>query len=325
MASALEATGTPFLDEVDGVKQMPIDGKSLLYSFDNAAAPSARSEQYYEQFGNRAMYKDGWKAVTIHGNRMPWVVAGTFPFDKDVWELYNLNVDFSETENLAAKNPEKLEELKKVWDEQAWKNNVYPLYDDLATRVAKQFSRAFGDRKNFTYYSPGSQRIPEAVSAPVKNTSHSIETTLDLKGNEAGVIVACGGVNGGYTLFIADNKLHYEYNYFNTARYAVVSPALPAGKVDLKFNFIKTGMLKGTGELYVNGAKVAEAAIDQTVPGSFSLSETFDIGVDNGTPVSNDYKQKDHFPFTGQIDKVSISLLAADTDKEKEPINPGVE
>src|SRR5665648_254391 len=91
-------------------------------------------DRYYEQLGNRAMYKDGWKAVTIHGNRMPWVTGGTFPFDKDVWELYNLNEDFSESENLAEKNPEKLAELKKEWDAQAWKNNVYPLYDDINSR-----------------------------------------------------------------------------------------------------------------------------------------------------------------------------------------------
>jgi arylsulfatase A-like enzyme len=318
MATALQVTGTPFLPEIDGVKQMSIDGISLMYSFDDASAPSARTEQYYEQLGNRAMYKDGWKAVTIHGNRMPWVVAGTYPFDKDVWELYNVNEDFAETNNLAATNPQKLEELKKEWDEQAWKNNVYPLYDDLATRVAKQFSRAFGNRKQFIYYWPGAQRIPEAVSAPVKDTSHTIETTLNLKGNEEGVIVACGGVNGGYTLFIADHKLHYDYNYLNTARYAIVSPVLPTGKVDLKFNFIKTGFLKGTGELYVNGKKVAQGALDQTVPGSFSLSETFDVGVDNGTPVSKNYKQKDHFPFTGQIDKVTITLTAPDLDKAKE-------
>jgi arylsulfatase len=132
------------------------------------------------------------------------------------------------------------------------------------------------------------------------------------------VIVACGGVNGGYTLFVADHKLHYDYNYFNIARYAIVSPTLPTGKVDLKFNFVKTGMLKGTGELYVNGKKVGEGNLDHTVPGSFSLSETFDLGVDNGTPVSNNYKRKDHFPFTGQIDSVTITLTAPDTDKAKE-------
>src|SRR5437870_1824432 len=310
--------GLKFMEEVDCVKQMPLDGISLAYSFNKADAPSARTEQYYEQFGNRAMYKDGWKAVTIHGNRMPWVTAGTFPFEKDVWELYNLNEDFAETNNLADKNPEKLEELKKLWDEQAWKNNVYPLYDDVNSRVAKQFARAFGDKKTYTYYAPGAERTAEAVSAPIKNKSHTIETTLDLKGDEQGVIVACGGVNGGYTLFIANHKLHYDYNYVNAQRYAIVSPVLPKGKVDLKFNFIKTGMLKGTGELYVNGKKVAEGAIDKTVGGAFSLSETFDVGVDNGTPVSNNYKAKDHFPFTGQIDKVVINLTGEDQDKAKE-------
>ena len=320
MATALEATGTKFMPEIDGVEQMPIDGLSLMYSFGNASAPSARTEQYYEQLGNRAMYKDGWKAVTIHGNRMPWIVAGTFPFDKDVWELYNLDEDFSETNDLAAQHPEKLEELKKLWDEQAWKNNVYPLYDDIASRIATQFKRAFGDKKTFTYYWPGAERIAEAVSAPIKNKSHTIETTLDLKGTEQGVIVACGGLNGGYTLFIADHKLHYDYNYFNSQRYSIVSPVLPTGKVDLEFKFIKTGMLEGTGELYVNGKKVAEGPIDKTVPGSFSLSETFDVGVDNGTPVSNSYKTKDHFPFTGQIDKVTIDLVPDGGDQ-----TPGVD
>jgi arylsulfatase len=325
LPTALEVTGTKFMEEVDGVKQMPLDGMSLAYSFDKAAAPSARTEQYYEQLGNRAMYKDGWKAVTIHGNRMPWVTAGTFPFDKDVWELYNLNEDFSETNNLADKYPEKLEDLKKEWDEEAWKNNVFPLYDDLNSRIAKQFSRAFGDRKSFIYYSPGAERIAEAVSAPTKNKSHTIETTLNLKGDEEGVIVACGGVNGGYTLFIADHKLHYDYNHFNSERYSVVSPVLPKGKVELKFNFIKTGMLKGTGELYVNGRKVAAAAIDKTVPGTFSLSETFDVGVDNGTPVSKNYKAKDHFRFTGSIDKVTIALTGDDKVQANVPIDPAVE
>ena len=325
MVTALDVTGTTFMEEIDGVKQMPVDGISLAYSFNQADAASARTEQYYEQLGNRAMYKDGWKAVTIHGNRMPWVIAGTFSFDKDVWELYNLNEDYSETDNLAAKYPEKLEALKKLWDEQAWQNNVYPLYDDVGNRFAKQFKRAFGDRKTFTYYAPGAERIPEAVSAPIKDKSHAIETTLDLTGKEEGVIVACGGVNGGYTLFIADHKLHYDYNYLNAKRYAIVSPILPTGKVDLRFNFIKTGKQKGTGELFVNGKKVAEGVIDQVVWSTFSLSETFDVGVDNGTPVSNNYKAKDHFPFTGQIDKVVIILTGENADLAKEPVDTGVE
>ena len=319
--TALEVTDTPFMKEKDGIKQMSLDGKSLVYSFNDAGTPSVRTQQIYEQLGNRAMYKDGWKAVTIHGNRMPWIVAGTFPFDKDVWELYNLSDDFSESEDLAAKYPEKLEELKKLWDKEAWRNNIYPLYDDIASRLTKQFRRTYGDKSVYTYYWPGAQRIPEAVSAPTKNVSHTIETTLNLTGNEEGVIVACGGLNGGYTLFIADHKLHYEYNFLNTARYAIVSPGLPAGKVNLKFNFIKTGNLKGTGELYVNGNKVAEGPIDQTVPSAFSLSESFDVGVDNGTPVSNNYKTKDHFPFTGELDKVTITLKQEPTVPTTVPLD----
>ena len=149
MATALEATGTQFMEEIDGVKQMPMDGISLAYSFDKADAPSARTEQYYEQLGNRAMYKDGWKAVTIHGNRMPWVTGGTFPFDKDVWELYNLNEDFSETNNLADKNPENWRNSRRTGTSRLGRITCIPLYDDVNSRLAKQFSRAFGDRKNF--------------------------------------------------------------------------------------------------------------------------------------------------------------------------------
>ena len=309
--TALEATGTPFAAEKDGVKQMSLDGKSLVYSFNNAGAPSARTQQVFEMLGNRAMYKDGWKAVTIHGNRMPWIVSGTFPFDKDVWELYNLNKDFSESEDLAAKYPKKLAELKALWDKEAWRNNIYPLYDNVAARLANQFKRTYGEKTVYTYYWPGAQRIAEAVSAPIKNVSHTIETALNLKGDEEGVIVACGGLNGGYTMYIADHKLHYEYNYLNMARYAIVSPELPLGKVNLEFKFISTGKLKGRGELYVNGKKVAEGAIDHTVPGAFSLSETFDLGVDNGTPVSNHYKTKDHFRYTGELDKVIVTLQRA--------------
>ncbi len=313
MATALDATGTKFNTVKDGIKQMPLDGKSLVYSFNKGNAPAVRTRQIYEQLGNRAMYKDGWKAVTIHGNRMPWNVGGTYPFDRDVWELYDLTKDFSESENLAAKYPKKLAELQKAWDEDAWKNNVYPLYDDIANRLAEQFKRAFGTKTEFVYYWPGAQRISEAVSAPIKNTSHDISTTIDLKGDEEGVIVACGGVNGGYTLFIADHKLHYEYNYFNSARYKVTSPKLPTGKVDLKFSFVKTGPLKGTGQIFVNGAKVAEAAIDQTASGTFSLSEPFDVGIDNGTPVSMNYGEKDHFRFTGTLDKVSFKIIRDDS------------
>ena len=315
----LDATGTPFLDEVDGHKQIALDGKSLVYSFNAAAAPSQRTEQLYEMFGNRAMYKDGWKAVSLHGNRMPWIVAGTFPFEKDVWELYHVNEDFSESVNIADKNPEKLAELTKRWDELAEAGNVYPLYDDIMMRIAKQQDRLFGDRKVFTYYSPGAVRLAEKTSAPVKNRSHTIESTLDLAGKEQGVIVACGGLTGGYTLYVKDGKLHYDYNAYNMATYALTSPALPKGKVDVKFVFKKTGMGQGVAELHVDGTKVAETKMPKMHLSTFSLSETFDVGVDYGSAVSKNYQSKDpHFPYTGKLDKVTITLTEGDADRTKE-------
>ena len=312
-ATILDVTGTPFFEEIDGHKQMDLDGKSMAYSFDNNEAPTNHPEQYYELFGNRAIYKDGWKAVTIHGNRMPWNLNKTAPFEDDIWELYHIDEDFSESKNLADENPEKLEELKTRWEELAEENNVFPLYDDMIQRIAKQQGRLFGDRKEFTYYYPGAQRIAEKASPPVKGKSHSIETSLELSGNEEGVLMACGGFTGGYTLFIKDNKLYYDYNYYHGLYYTLESPPLPNGNVDIKFNFIETGGVTeglpgGKGELYVNGQKVDEVDMPDMHISTFSLSETFDIGVDNGTPVSNKYVITNHFPYSGELNKVVVKL-----------------
>jgi len=153
-ATILDVTGTKFYEELDGHKQMDLDGVSMKYSFDNNDAPTNHPEQYYELFGNRALYKDGWKAVTIHANRMPWFVNITAPFEDDVWELYHIDDDFSESHNVADQYPEKLEKLKARWEELAWENNAFPLYDDMIQRIAKQQDRLFGDRRVFTYYSP---------------------------------------------------------------------------------------------------------------------------------------------------------------------------
>jgi arylsulfatase len=309
----LDVTGTPFFKQIDGEEQMDLDGVSMAYSFDHPEVPTKHPEQYYELFGNRAIYKDGWKAVTIHANRMPWNLNKTSPFDKDVWELYHIDKDFSEAVNVADKYPDKLEELKKRWEELAWENNVYPLYDDMVQRIAKQQNRLFGDRTEFVYYYPGARRIAEKASAPVKGKSHSIETTLNLIGNEEGVIVACGGFTGGYTLFIKGNKAYYDYNYYNGLYYTLKSPSLGKGKIHLKFNFIETGGTKegipgGKGELYINGKKVDEVDMPEMHISTFSLSETFDVGIDAGTPVSNNYREKNHYPFTGKLDKVIVKL-----------------
>lgn len=311
----LEASGAEFLKELDGHEQRPMDGVSMNYSFNDATAPDQHTQQYFEMFGNRAMYKDGWKAVTIHGNRMPWFTNSVSPFEEDVWELYNIIEDPTESNNLADEYPDKLQELIELWDEEAWKYNVYPLYDDMIMRLAKQQARLFGDRKEFVYYAPGAVRIAEKASAPVKGRSHSIETTLEgLTGKEEGVIVACGGFTGGYTIFIQDNKVYYDYNYYNGLFYTLESPKIGTGNVHIKFDFIEDPegdqpkLPSGKAALFINGEKVDEVVMPEMHISTFSLSETFDVGVDYGTPVSNKYKIKNHYPYTGKLDKVVVKL-----------------
>lgn len=302
----LETAKLQMEDTIDGVKQTPMDGVSIVYAFNNPDVKTKHSEQYYEMFGNRGLDQDGWQAVTIHGNRMPWDMNSTYPFENDVWELYNLNEDFSGNINVADKYPEKLEAMKKRWDELALQNNVYPLYDNLIIRLTKLQSRMYGDKKVYTYYHPGTVRISETISAPVKNRSHKIETSIDTTGNESGVIVSCGGLTGGYTLFIKDNKVYFDYNSYNTDYYTLESPELKPGKNDIQFNFIKTDNCKGIGQLFINGKKVDEVEMPRIHSSIFSVAETFDIGRDTGTPVSKLYQ--DDFLFNGNLDKVTITL-----------------
>jgi arylsulfatase len=303
----LEAAGVEVPEQYHGVIQQPMTGVAMNYSFDNPDAPDVKKHQYYEMFGNRAIWADGWKAVTLHGKRMPWIVGGTFDFEEDEWELYHVAEDFSESTNLADKHPEKLEELKKLFDEQAWKNNVYPLYDDMIKRMANINNILFGDQKEFVYFAPGAVRIAEKASAPVKNRSHRIETTIDLKGGEEGVIVSCGGMTGGYSLYIKDGKLHFDYNFLDGVHYHLTSEALPKGKTNLKFDFDLTKPFGGTGDLYVNGEKVDTTEMPRMHISTYSLAETFDIGIDYGTQVDPNYEGSP-FPFTGELDRVVITL-----------------
>ncbi|MBD45599.1 MAG: arylsulfatase [Flavobacteriaceae bacterium] len=311
----MEAVGIERPDEYHGIKQQPFTGISMNYSFDNASAPNAKKRQYYEMFGNRAIWEDGWKAVTLHANRMPWDVNLVADFDDDIWELYHVAEDFSESTDLAKQYPEKLEELKKVFEEEAWANQVYPMYDDMLARLNAVNYVIFGDKKEFTYYSPGAVRIAEKASIPVKGRSHKFETTIDLKGDEEGVIVSCGGMTGGYSMYIKDHKLHFDYNFLDGVHYHLTSPILPKGKTDLKFNFTLDkskidGTLKpwsGTGELYVNGEKVDEDYFEFMHISTYSLAETFDVGMDSGTQVDPSYAGSP-FPFTGVIDKVVATL-----------------
>jgi arylsulfatase len=302
----MQAAGIEVPETYNGVEQQPMDGVSMMYSFDDATAPNRKERQYYEMFGNRAIWVDGWKAVTLHAKRMPWDVNVVQPFENDEWELYNVAEDFSESTNLAAANPEKLQELIGIFDEEAWKYNVYPLYDDMVRRIGAQQDRLFGDQKEFVYFAPGAIRIAEKSSAPVKNRAHTIETRINLTGDEQGVIVACGGMTGGYTMFIKDNRLYYDYNFLDGVHYILKSSPLPKGKTVLKFSFTRTKPFGGEGELYVNGEKVDEVDMPQMHIATYSLAETFDVGRDTGTQVSDLYTGI--FKFNGELDRVIFLL-----------------
>ncbi len=312
----MEAVGVELPEEYHGIPQQEFTGIPMNYAFDNPDAPNAKKVQYYEMFGNRALWADGWKAVTIHANRMPWDINRRAPFDEDVWELYNVEEDFSESNDLAEEYPEKLEELKALFEKEAWDNNVYPMYDDMLARLNAVNYVLFGDKKEFTYYAPGAVRIAEKASAPVKGRSHTIETTVNLTGSEEGVIVACGGMTGGYTMYIKDGRLRYNYNFLDGVHHQLETKPLPKGEVTLKFEFeldrskLEPGKIipwPGTGSLYVNGEKQDEAYFETTHISTYSLAETFDIGKDTGTQVDPRY-QGSPFEFTGTLDRVTVTL-----------------
>jgi arylsulfatase A-like enzyme len=306
----LEAAHLPQPVEVNGVKQKPIEGVSMMYSFDDPKAASPRHIQYFEMFGNRALYKDGWIATARHG-RLPWVTAGgsTGDFDQDKWELYNLAEDFSESNDLSAQYPEKLKELQDDFWVEAKKYDVLPLDDRFAERGDPHLRPSLiAGRTDFIYY-PGASRIPEPSAADTKNASHTITATIEVpQGGADGVLVAEGGAAGGYSLYIKDGKPVYEYNYFAHERYKITSSeALSPGRAVIRVDFKYDGGIGkgGTATLFINDKKVGEGRIEKTCPSRFG-AESFDVGMDNGSPVSDAYESP--FAYTGSIKKVEIKI-----------------
>jgi arylsulfatase A-like enzyme len=326
--TVLEAAGIQEPVEVNGVWQKPIEGVSMVYTFDDAKAKSTRGTQYFEMFGNRALYHDGWIAVCRHG-RLPWVTSGSFDFDKDTWELYNIDQDFSEANDLSAQNPAKLKELQDMFWGEAAKYNVLPLDDRFAERANPALRPSLiAGINHFTYFS-GAYRIPESSSANIKNKSHVITAFVDKPGD--GVLVAAGGVVGGYTLFVKDGKPTYEYNWFGQERYRITSSEkIPEGKsiIRVEFKYDGGGFAKGgTVTMFINDKKVGEGRVDKTIFVRFSADETFDTGLDTGSPVSDQYESP--FKFTGTLNKIEIDLspnnLSAADQKNIETANRAVD
>jgi arylsulfatase A-like enzyme len=310
--TVLEAAGLPEPKSVDGTLQTPIEGVSLKYTFDDAAAKTKHTTQYFEIFGNRSIYHDGWLAGTVH--RPAWDFLPKVTLENDVWELYDTRADFSCANNLADKNPAKLKELQDLFLKEAVKYQVLPLDDRVLERTnAERVGRPelMEGRTSFTLY-PGMKGMTENVFINLKNKSHAITAELEIPERGAsGVILAQAGRFGGWSLYLQDGIPVYTYNYLGLERYSVkADKPLPAGKANIRFDFAYDGGgpgKGGAGTLTINGAKVAEGRIKRTQPNIFSADETADVGVDEATPVTEDYKEGDN-RFTGKIHKVTVEL-----------------
>jgi len=311
----MEATGLPFPKSVNGTEQIPFSGQSFKFAFDDAKAADRHTTQYFEMFGNRGIYHDGWVACTRHS--IPWVLATNPPLKDDVWELYNVNEDFSQANNLAASNPAKLKELQVLFEKEAIKNHVYPIDD----RRSERFNPAIAGRpdlmsgrKSLTVYE-GMKGMTENAFLNVKNISHSVVADVELSNATTnGVIIAQGGYFGGWALYMKDGKVYHEYNYFGLDWTKVGSEtAIGPGKHTFKYEFIADTENKpgtsGTSILYIDGKKAGEVRIPKTVPFAFSADEGADVGEDGETHVSKNYTNASGpNKFGGKIDKVTLSV-----------------
>jgi arylsulfatase len=311
----LEAIGLTFPSELNGVKQMPIEGVSMLYSVNAATAPSTRRTQYFEMLGNRGLYHDGWMASTTP-LRLPWAPPGAEPNPDDFkWELYQVANDFSQANDVAAQNPAKLQELQAIFDGEAKKYNVYPLQTSFADRADPAIRPSLTrGRTVFTYFS-GAVRIPEGTTPDVKNRSYSVSADVEIPASGAnGVIATQGGRFGGWALLLVEGKPLFVHAFSNQRqqKYRIASgQKLAAGKHRIRFDFKYDGGGRGkggAGALFVDDTQVAQGRIEHSVGGRFSLDETFDVGQDTGTPVIEDYAGQMPFEFTGKLDRFTIEL-----------------
>jgi arylsulfatase len=304
----LEAAGLPEPKSVNGTLQTPIEGVSMLYSFADAKAPSTHTKQYFEIFGNRAMYQDGWLARTIHRAAWEFKPRGTLEADK--WELYDTRTDFSLADDLAAKNPAKLKELQDLFLAEAAKYHVLPLDDRTLDRLNPSLvgrPDLMAGRTTLTVFQ-GMIGMSENVFINTKNRSHTI--TAEIENASDGVILAQAGRFGGWSLYVKGGKPTYTYNWLGLKEYTVASKdVLPAGKSTINYDFVYDGGgagKGGTATISINGKSVATGRIEQTQCCMFSADEGADVGQDGETPVTEAYKVP--FRFTGKIGKVTIEL-----------------
>jgi arylsulfatase A-like enzyme len=300
--------------ELNGVQQKPIEGISFAFTFDDAKAASLRKTQYFELAVNRGLYHEGWMASCP--SFVPWVsTRGEFDPDKAKWELYKIDEDFSQANDLADKYPDKLRQLQDLWWVEAAKYSVLPLDWRAGIRLN---SEAMGrpsliaGRTKMTYY-PGTIGLPDGASPPMINKSWTITADIEVPDGKAeGMIVTQGGLEGGYGLYLRDGKPTFVYNYLSIDRptFAAKDP-LPKGKTKLVVDFVYDGGGPGKGgeiTMSANGKVIAEGRLERTIPIQFSLGEGLDVGMDVGSAVDFTYNLP--FAFTGKIEKVTVELKA---------------
>jgi arylsulfatase A-like enzyme len=310
--TVLEAAELPEPKVVNGTPQEPIEGVSMVYTFANPKASSRHYVQYFEIMGNRAIYSDGWLAGALH--RAPWEAKPRATLLDDKWELYDTRNDFSLVNNLAAKNPVKLKELQDLFLKEAIKYRVLPIDDRVLERMIPASAGRpdlMGSRTSLTVYE-GMIGMSENVFINLKNKSHTITADVEIPtGGANGVILAQAGRFGGWSLYLKDGKPTYTYNFLGLQRFTVAAAQpVAAGKATIRYEFASDGpgMGKGgIGTILVNGQKVAEGRIEHTQCCFFSADEGADVGMDDATPVTEDYKEHDN-KFTGKINSVTIDL-----------------
>jgi arylsulfatase len=301
---------------VDGFKQEPLDGVSMVYTFDKPNAKAVDKTQYFEIMGSRGVYHNGWFAGA-QSPRVPWStdISRVMTWDpaKDEWELYNLNEDYSQSKDIAKENPEKLAEMKALFDKEATDNLVYPIGGGLYTVLFNPSEMPSSPLTEWTFYE-GQNRIPEAMApkfASGRSTLAVIDAEIDK--DAEGVLFSLGGISSGFTVYMDKGILKAEYNAMTLNRYKVASKtAIPTGKVKIEVETKydnQERMAPATLTLKVNGKQVGQGRIERSVPGGHTASETFDIGMDLGSPVALDYFDRAPFAFSGKINSINIKYI----------------
>ncbi len=280
-----------------GVPQLPLAGVSMVYSFDDANAATRKRTQYFEMIGHRAIWHDGWTAVTAHAR-------GT-PFEQDKWELYDTTKDFAAVHNLADQQPAKLKELQQLWQSEAERYGVLPLDDRTIQLWFPRVPESPQSRATFTFY-PGMEHWNPGAAPDTRGKAHTITAEVERRGKQAeGVLVAYGSYRSGYTFYVLNNRLVYEYNFAGQFTRIESSEDVPVGASTLRFEFQKGA--PGTGLLFINDKQVGSAPIPRTLPLLISW-EGFDVGRDSLSPVSERYRDKGEFRFSGTLKQVILEI-----------------